>query len=403
MLLKQKLINGGVINKKIRNITIIVISIIIITILLSLFNSENRTYIGYKEFSQELENENIETVIIEDNSIQFTKKNDTNNYYTDNPNVDDFKEKLLLSGVRVDTNSNQEKIAFVFDILFYIFFFGIVVFAITKLYNTSSKNFKVIKHTNVKFTDIAGMEELKKEMMKTVEILKNYEECNKKGIRPIKGIILEGKPGNGKTLFAKALAGEANVNFIATKGADFQSAMMSMGAKKIKMLFKKAKRHKPCIIFIDEFDGIGERRNYAGTGVDKENNRIITAMLNEMDGFDTENGILVIAATNSFNSLDPALIRPGRFDLKYNISDPDFNTRVELIDLYTNKKNLAEEIDKNKLADAFENLSCSAIETILNEASMIALLNNSEYITLDHIIIAGKKTNCNINLKKLRK
>ncbi len=390
-------------NKKIRNITIIVISIIIITILLSLFNSENRTYIGYKEFSQELENENIETVIIEDNSIQFTKKNDTNNYYTDNPNVDDFKEKLLLSGVRVDTNSNQEKIAFVFDILFYIFFFGIVVFAITKLYNTSSKNFKVIKHTNVKFTDIAGMEELKKEMMKTVEILKNYEEYNKKGIRPIKGIILEGNPGNGKTLFAKALAGEANINFIATKGADFQSAMMSMGAKKIKMLFKKAKRHKPCIIFIDEFDGIGERRNYAGTGVDKENNRIITAMLNEMDGFDTENGILVITATNSFNSLDPALIRPGRFDLKYNISDPDFNTRVELIDLYTNKKNLAEEIDKNKLADAFENLSCSAIETILNEASMIALLNNSEYITLDYIIIAGKKTNCNINLKKLRK
>lgn len=390
-------------NKKIRNITIIVISIIIITILLSLFNSENRTYIGYKEFSQELENENIETVIIEDNSIQFTKKNDTNNYYTDNPNVDDFKEKLLLSGVRVDTNSNQEKIAFVFDIFFYIFFFGIVVFAITKLYNTSSKNFKVIKHTNVKFTDIAGMEELKKEMMKTVEILKNYEEYNKKGIRPIKGIILEGKPGNGKTLFAKALAGEANVNFIATKGADFQSAMMSMGAKKIKMLFKKAKRHKPCIIFIDEFDGIGERRNYAGTGVDKENNRIITAMLNEMDGFDTENGILVIAATNSFNSLDPALIRPGRFDLKYNISDPDFNTRVELIDLYTKKKNLSEEIDKNKLADAFENLSCSAIETILNEASMISLLNNSEYITLDHIIIAGKKTNCNINLKKLRK
>lgn len=390
-------------NKKIRNITIIVISIIIITILLSLFNSENRTYIGYKEFSQELENENIETVIIEDNSIQFTKKNDTNNYYTDNPNVDDFKEKLLLSGVRVDTNSNQEKIAFVFDILFYIFFFGIVVFAITKLYNTSSKNFKVIKHTNVKFTNIAGMEELKKEMMKTVEILKNYEEYNKKGIRPIKGIILEGNPGNGKTLFAKALAGEANINFIATKGADFQSAMMSMGAKKIKMLFKKAKRHKPCIIFIDEFDGIGERRNYAGTGVDKENNRIITAMLNEMDGFDTENGILVITATNSFNSLDPALIRPGRFDLKYNISDPDFNTRVELIDLYTKKKNLSEEIDKNKLADAFENLSCSAIETILNEASMISLLNNSEYITLDHIIIAGKKTNCNINLKKLRK
>ena len=110
----------------------------------------------------------------------------------------------------------------------------------------------------------------------------------------------------------KALAKEADVNFIATKGADFQSAMMSVGAKKIKALFKKARKHKPCIIFIDEFDAIGERRNYAGSGVDKENNRIVTAMLNEMDGFSSSDGILVIAATNSYASLDAALIRPRK-------------------------------------------------------------------------------------------
>ena len=199
------------------------------------------------------------------------------------------------------------------------------------------------------------------------------------------------------------MAEEANVNFIATKGADFQSAMMSMGARKIKMLFKKARKHKPCIIFIDEFDGIGERRNYAGTGVDKENNRIITAMLNEMDGFESGNGVLVIAATNSYNSLDPALIRPGRFDLKYNIPNPDYNTRIKLIEIYTKNKKLAQDLDNKKMAESFENLSCSAIEAILNEASMISILENNENITIENIIVSAKKTNCNINLKKLTK
>lgn len=125
-------------------------------------------------------------------------------------------------------------------------------------------------------------------------------------------------------------------------------------------------------------------------------------MLNEMDGFETQDGILVIAATNSYNSLDPALIRPGRFDLKYNIPNPDLDTRLKLIDLYTSKKSLAEDVDKNKLAQAFEHLSSSAIETILNEASMLAIMNKQDKISLENIIDASKKTKCNIYLKKLK-
>ena len=188
------------------------------------------------------------------------------------------------------------------------------------------------------------------------------------------------------------------------KGADFQSAMMSMGARKIIMLFSKANRNKPCIIFIDEFDSIGERRNYAGTGIDKENNRIITAMLNEMDGFVANNGLLVIAATNSFASLDPALVRPGRFDLKYHIGDPDYSTRVQLVQLYTKGKALSPELNESTLASCFDGLSCSAIEALLNEATSIAMQDSKAagIINFEHIKLAASKIGCKISSKGVK-
>lgn len=389
-------------NKKIL-IPIIIAIILLVVIFINIFNSESKDHYSYKDFYYELEHNKIESVFIQNSTISFKKVNDEKEYYTENPDSTNLKEKLLLKDVKVEIDDSTAKLAFVFDLMFYLIFFGAAGFGIYKLVSLNSKTFKVVKKTNVKFEDIAGMDELKKEMLKAVEILKNQKEYQEKGIRQIKGIILEGNPGNGKTLFAKALAGETDVNFIATKGADFQSAMMSMGARKIKMLFKKARKHKPCIIFIDEFDGIGERRNYAGTGVDKENNRIITTMLNEMDGFDSQDGILVIAATNSYASLDPALIRPGRFDLKYNIPNPDYNTRIKLVELYTKKKTLSENLEIKKMADSFDNLSSAAIESIINEASMLAILDNKKEITVENIIVAARKTNCNINLRKLTK
>ncbi len=230
-------------------------------------------------------------------------------------------------------------------------------------------------------------------MTKLVDLLKNPEVYKAKGIRAPKGIILEGPPGNGKTLFAKALAGEAGINFIPTKGADFQSAVMSVGPSKIKAVFKKARKHTPCIVFIDEFDGIGERRNYTGTGIDKENNRIITAMLNEMDGFYEKDGVLVIGATNSYASLDSALIRPGRFDKKYNIGNPDIPTIKELIHMYTKNKTLSKDINIDSLAKCFNGISCSAVETLLNESQMEAQIAGRKEIILEDTVKAGKKTN----------
>lgn len=388
------------INKK-KIILIFLIFFVIIAIFCLAFISNKKIYVSYKDFNDELENNNIKQVSINDDRIVFKKNNSDDEFFTDNPNYNDFKKDLLLKGIPVENESAKESMNIILDIIMIVIIFGILYIFIQKYYEFNQKNFKIIKHTNVKFEDIAGMDDLKSEISHVVDVLKNPNEYKNRGIRQVKGIILEGPPGNGKTLLAKAIAEEMNVNFIASKGADFQSPVMSLGAQKIKNLFKKAKKHKPCIIFIDEFDSIGEKRNYSGTGVDKENNRIITAMLNEMDGFEPNNGILVIGATNSYASLDAALIRPGRFDLKFNIPNPDQKTRIELINLYTKNKKLSEKINKEILAKSFENLSCSGIETLLNEAALEANMQKNESISIENIINASKKTNCRINLRIL--
>ena len=335
--------------------------------------------VSYKDFKSELNSGAIESATITTSKIKYTLKDDSTIYSVNNPQTPTLIEELLLNDVEI--KSDDLDINAIGDMAFNLFFFALIFFGLYKLISWYTNTFKVVRHTGVTFNDVAGLSDLKKEIKFTIELMKN----KKQGIRNSRGIILEGPPGNGKTLFAKALAEECGVNFIATKGADFQGALMGLGAFKVKMLFAKAKRKKPCIIFIDEFDSIGEKRSYQGSGIDKENNRIITTLLNEMDGFTSLNGVIVIAATNSYQSLDAALVRPGRFDLKYTINNPDKETRGELIDIYTKGKPLAPELTKDILINAFNGLSCAAIESILNEAVSLMIQNNLSCI--DHKVI----------------
>lgn len=326
----------------------------------------------YSEFMSALENGAVSEAEFTGGKIKY-RVGDTVYSVTD-PESPTLKEKLLLSGAEVRTSDGD--INAVGDAIFNIFFIFLIGFGVYKLISWYTNTFKVVRHTGVHFSDVAGLDDIKKEISFRVKLMKE----GKGTVRDSRGIILEGPPGNGKTLFARALAEECGVSFIATKGADFQGALMGLGAFKVKMLFSKARRRKPCIVFIDEFDSIGEKRSYAGSGIDKENNRLITTLLNEMDGFEASTGVLVIAATNSYQSLDAALVRPGRFDLKYTVSNPDAAARSELIAIYTKNMKLDPSLTPEMLVKAFDGLSAAAIESILSGAAAIALQNSLQTI-----------------------
>lgn len=349
--------------------------------------SDKTEFITYDRFYQMAQEHSIETVQIDGNKIIFTLKENNQKLRTDNPNSPVLQEFLMKNGIKVSVSKDIDQIiSLIFDGIFYIFFFGIIIIAFRKF--ISPNTFKVVKHTGVKFDDVIGMEKLKTDMQQIMKIMHNPSEFAKRGIRMPKGILLEGEPGNGKTLFAKALAGEASVNFIPAKATDFESMFMAIGPMKVKLLFRKARKKAPCIIFIDEFDGIGTRRNYSGSAIETENTRIVTALLNELDGFQPTQGVLVLAATNSIQALDEALIRPGRFDAKFKVPYPDAKSREELVNLYLNNKILAANCSVSLLVKLFDGFSCAKIESILNRAALLAAQNETNEISIDFIKIA---------------
>ena len=325
-------------------------------------------YMTYKEFMQNVNSNMIENAKFSENEITFKLKNNDVIYNTENSESATLKETLLLNDAKIiNVKTFVDLFYDVFDIFFIVVFSLGVVMGSRKI---SCKDlFKVIRNEKTKFSDVVGMDNLKKDIKQVIEIMKDKEQFKKMGIKQPKGILLEGEPGNGKTLFARAIAGEANMNFIATKGADFESAIMAVGPMKVKALFKIAKKHAPVIIFIDEFDGIGTKRNYSGSAIEIENTRIVTALLNELDGFKENEDILVIAATNNSKVLDSALIRAGRFDRKYLITYPNENDRIELIKFYL--KETEYEIDLQNIAQEFENYSSAQIAATLNESKII--------------------------------
>ena len=246
------------------------------------------------------------------------------------------------------------------------------------------------EESKTKFDDVAGLDEEKQEMLEIVDFLKNTEEFYKMGAKIPRGVLLCGEPGTGKTLIAKAIAGEADVPFISMSGSEFIEMFAGLGASRVRKLFEKAKKMSPAIIFIDEIDAIGARRT-AASGAETENNQTLNQLLVEMDGFESDSAIIVIAATNRPEMLDKALLRPGRFDRRIIIGLPDMKGREEILKIHAKNKKLASDVDLKNLASDTAGFTGAELENILNEAAIIATVNKNEAITNKDLDDALKK------------
>ena len=239
---------------------------------------------------------------------------------------------------------------------------------------------------NVSFKDVAGIDEVKEEVKEIIDYLKNPEKYKRLGGRPPKGILLYGEPGVGKTLLAKAIAGEADVPFISVSGSDFVEMFVGVGAARVRDLFETAKKHAPCIVFIDELDALGRSRG-AGIpgGGNEEREQTLNQLLVEMDGFDSSSGIVVIGATNRPDILDRALLRPGRFDRQIYVPKPDLKGRYEILKVHAKNKKLAPDVDLWVVAKTTPGFTGADLENLLNEAALLAARKNKEFITMEEI------------------
>ncbi len=386
-----------------KNLIIIPLSILVLsTVALILLNIGAATipYKTYSDFLLDLESNNISKVSMSQTPKitvidKFGKK-----YSTDNPNSNTLKETLLKEGITVESSSTlptNQRIAVIF----------LSLSAVTTIFMTIKRNSSGGTMTSItaidgqsvskdkfNFNSVAGNDEAKESLKDIVDFLKNPEKYASYGARMPKGVILYGDPGTGKTLLAKAIAGEAKVPFYAVSGSDFVQMYVGVGASRIRNLFKKAKTHGKAVIFIDEIDAIGKQRSSNKSGNSDEKDQTLNALLTEMSGFKESEGIVVIAATNRLDILDEALLRPGRFDRHIEVSLPDINAREKILNLHFKNKPVSD-MNIRDIAHNTAYFSGAKLENLVNEAAIIACKEDAPYITGEHmdkafsIVVAG--------------
>jgi cell division protease FtsH len=307
-------------------------------------------------------------------------------------------EKLLIDhGINPDVKKVQEESWFltsVFPVLLAIivmvFFFVMMnsqnAGGSSKMMNFGKSRARLsMGDGKLTLKDVAGLKEEKEELEEIVEFLKEPAKFTKVGARIPKGVLLEGAPGTGKTLLAKAIAGEAGVPFFSISGSDFVEMFVGVGASRVRDLFEDAKRHSPCIVFIDEIDAVARRRGTGMGGGHDEREQTLNQLLVEMDGFGVNEGIIVLAATNRVDILDPAILRPGRFDRKISVNRPDIGGREDILKVHARNKPLAEDVDLKQIAQTTAGFTGADLENLLNEASIVAAKHNRSYVIQEDI------------------
>jgi cell division protease FtsH len=366
----------------------------------------------YGTFITMTENKEIGDVQIQSNQILFTNKEGTQIYKTGVIDDPELVDRLLDSGARFSSEIVEETSPFLSFLLTWILptaiFIGIGQLMSKKMmdraggvgsmmFNTGKNNAKVyVKSSNgITFADVEGEEEAKENLMEIVDYLHNPNKYKEIGASMPKGVLLVGPPGTGKTMLAKAVAGEANVPFFSMSGSEFVEMFVGMGAAKVRDLFKQAKEKAPCIVFIDEIDAIGQKRNTAGTGGNDEREQTLNQLLTEMDGFEGNNGVIILAATNRPESLDPALTRPGRFDRRVPVELPDLTGREAILRVHAKKIKVADNVDFKQVAKMAAGASGAELANVINEAALRAVRDNRSYATQTdleesiEVVIAG--------------
>ncbi len=387
---------------------ILVLGLLLISVFagegLRLFGSENYTY---SEFVQDFDDQKntIEKVIISPNkevptgliTVKYTDGDEKSFHVTDIEVVKDFLQEQKFTALEETDVINREGWFYkngallILGGVFLWFLFSFINgqqgagSGNNKMMDFGKSHAKLNENNTVTFADVAGLKEEKEELQEIVDFLKDPDKFTRVGARIPKGVILTGSPGTGKTLLAKAVAGEAGVPFFTISGSDFVEMFVGVGASRVRDLFDTAKKNKPCIVFIDEIDAVGRRRGTGLGGGHDEREQTLNQLLVEMDGFSPNEGIIVMAATNRADILDPAILRPGRFDRKVGVGRPDIDGRKEILRVHSRNKPLGDDVDLEQIARTTAGFTGADLENLMNEAAIYAAKGNREYIVQDDI------------------
>ena len=423
-------------NQKKSMIISVVVAVIGALLLTSLFSSvlssASKEEITYSQFVKLLDNDKVESVLFESGKIYIETKNLQNGlikktFWTTAVNDPDLISELKnkYTDVEFKAESTSASNGIIIILLEYvvplILFWALLMFVMRRVsggkggpggvFGVGKSNAKVYiqKKTGVTFKDVAGQEEAKESVVELVDFLHNPGKYTAIGAKLPKGALLVGPPGTGKTLLAKAVAGEANVPFFSLSGSDFVEMFVGVGASRVRDLFKQAEENAPCIVFIDEIDSIGKSRDSRYGGGNDEREQTLNALLAEMDGFDTSKGILILAATNRPEVLDPALLRPGRFDRRVIVDAPDFKGRVETLKVHSKDVKLDETVDLEAIANITSGAVGSDLANMVNEAAINAVkcgrkaISQADLMEAVEVVIAGKEKKDRILSKEEKK
>ena len=393
------------------NNRIALISLLVLVVIFILFfvysDRGSSQEIPYSVFLNYVDQGLIESVKIIDNTeVQGTLQNQTgqmNTFHTTIPYPDaTLMDKLLEKNIRVTGGPKSvspfrifiDFLPWILMIVFIWFMFRQVQGSGNRAFNFGKSRAKQYLDTGKKttFDDVAGQEEAKYELQEVVEFLKSPEKFDKLGAKIPKGVLLVGLPGTGKTLMAKAIAGEADVSFFHMSGSDFVEMFVGVGASRVRDLFEQGRKNAPCILFIDELDAVGRVRGAGYGGGHDEREQTLNQMLVEMDGFDTKDGVIIVAATNRPDVLDPALLRPGRFDRQVVIDMPDTTEREKILRIHCRNIPMAKDVDLNRLARATPGSSGADLANLVNEAALYGARRNKQKVTMEDFEDARDKT-----------